>query len=200
MPGRESRLRERPYTRITDLVPPLTTALLPFLDRPFAFYGHSLGALVSFETVRQLRRLGQPLPETLLVSGCRAPQVADSDPPIYHLNDAEFIDGIRKLKGTPEQVLQNRELLSLVMPLLRADFEASSTYDYVAEPVLPLPIVAFSGDADEKALPDAVAQWEAQTDAAFTHHALAGEHFFLHEPAFMVGFSAEIKKITNALR
>lgn len=188
-PGRENRLRERPFTRISHMIPLLANALLPFLDRPFVFYGHSMGAIVAFETARRLRAMGQLQPQALMVSGCRAPQLPDPDPPIYHLPETQFLAGVSDLNGTPSAVLANKELLALLMPVLRADFEAIETYEYQPEPPLGFPITAVGGDNDPKASPQEVAAWQTQTTAKFAHHTLPGHHFFIHEAAFLPLFA-----------
>jgi medium-chain acyl-[acyl-carrier-protein] hydrolase len=189
-PGRESRLREAPYRRIVgeagkSMVPPLAEALLPYLTKPFAFYGHSMGAIVAFETARALRQMGAGLPQALLVSGCRAPQIPDPDPPIYGLPEGEFVQAMGALNGTPTAVLENQELLALLMPVLRADFEAIETYQYSAEAPFSFPVTAVGGDNDPKAPPDHIQAWQEQTLGKFQTHTLTGDHFFIQTPQFI---------------
>src|SRR5438552_2333015 len=107
LPGREGRLRETPFTRIAPLVAALVTALRGYLDTPYAFFGHSLGALVGFELARALRRTGGPGPRGLLVSAYRAPDLPDPDPPLHLLSSPAFWDELRRLNGTPPEVLAN---------------------------------------------------------------------------------------------
>src|SRR5205814_4666171 len=139
LPGRESRLLEAPFSQLFSLIEPVAQALLPYLDMPCAFFGHSMGALVSFELARYLRRQHGLSPVHLFVSGRRAPQLSDPDPPIHPLPEAEFLEELRSLKGTPEEVLQNTELLQLLLPLLRADFAVCETYAYAPETPLLCP-------------------------------------------------------------
>src|SRR6266571_3288313 len=106
LPGRENRLREPLFTRLPPLVEALSHALESFLDVPFAFFGHSMGALISFELARYLRRHSLDVMH-LFVSGCRAPHIAHPDPSICQLPEPEFIEKLRLLNGTPEPVLQN---------------------------------------------------------------------------------------------
>src|ERR1043166_3549047 len=111
LPGRGTRLREQPYTRLKALVPDVVTALRSFIDRPFALFGHSMGALIAFEVARVLRDRGGPEPEILFVSGARGPQLKRNDTNTYELTDVELIQRLRRLNGTPAGVLEHEELL-----------------------------------------------------------------------------------------
>lgn len=91
LPGRAKRLREQPFTKLSPLVRELVPAIRPFLDKPFAFFGHSMGALISFELARQLRHENAPAPAQLFLSGRNAPHLADSDSPTFDLPDKEFV-------------------------------------------------------------------------------------------------------------
>lgn len=181
LPGRENRLLEQPFTQFPPLVSCLAQVLRPYLDTPYAFFGHSMGALISFELARYLRREGQAGNLVhLFVSGHRAPQEPDQDPPTYHLPEPEFLEELRRLKGTPEEVLQNPELLHLLLPLLRADFSLCETYCYIYERPLSCPISAFGGLQDAEVPTATVPSWQKQTGGSFRLRFFAGDHFFLH--------------------
>jgi len=180
LPGRGSRIKEAPYTRVASLVQALGEALHPHLDRPFAFFGHSLGALVAFELSRELRRQHDLLPVHLFVSGCGAPQSLDPHPPIGMLPDTAFLEELRQLNGTPAEVLEHEELMQLLLPTLRADFTARETYAYVDEPPLDCPISAFGGMQDGRVERDRLEAWRDQTSGLFSLHTFPGDHFFLH--------------------
>jgi len=180
-PGRENRLLEAPFSQLFSLIESIAQALLPYLDMPFAFFGHSMGALVSFELARYLRRQHSLSPLHLFVSGRRAPQLPDPDPPIHHLPQAEFLEELRRLKGTPEEVLQNAELLHLLLPLLRADFALCETYFYTPEEPLLYPITAFGGLQDDEVSRDVLTAWREQTRSSFKSRFFVGDHFFLHK-------------------
>ena len=180
LPGRESRWREPLFTHWEPLVQALTDSLQPYLDRPFAFFGHSLGALVSFELARALARQTDFAPLHLFVSGHSAPQVPNTDPAIHQLPDPEFIKKLDSLNGTPAGVLQNAELMELFLPVLRADFTINETYTYTPGPLLECPVSAFGGLQD-KMFPSAeIEGWRDQTRQAFTLRMLPGDHFFMH--------------------
>ncbi len=185
LPGRESRLREKPYTSIADIVGPVADAIAPMLDKPFLFYGHSMGGVVSYETARELKRRNLAEPQELFISGCRAAHVLDPDPPIHPLPDDEFLAAVAKLNGTPAAVMANKELVQLLLPLLRGDFTAIETYRYAGGEPLNYPLTVFSGDNDPKALVDHMEQWGEHTTARFTHHRMAGDHFFIQNEPFL---------------
>ena len=179
LPGREARLMEAPFNRLSTLVQAAAQALLPYLEKPFAFFGHSMGALVSFELARQLRRQHDLAPAYLFVSGRLPPQMADNSGPTYDLPDAQFMEMLLNLNGTPKEVLEHPALMELMLPMLRADFEVCQTYRYVEEPPLNCPLTVFGGlqdETDRKSLET----WREQTTASFSLRMLPGDHFFLH--------------------
>jgi len=179
LPGRGSRFLETPFTQLEPLVEAIAFAILPYCDRPFAFFGHSMGALVSFELARILRKKYGLSPVHLFVSGHRAPQIPDPDPPIYALPEAEFIEELRYLKGTPQAVLENTELMELILPILRADFEAIETYSYTQELPLNCPIAVFGGLQDDSVSIQELQAWQQQTSTGFSLKMLPGDHFFI---------------------
>jgi len=180
LPGRESRLQEAPFNRLPLAVQALSDAILPYLDKPFAFFGHSMGALIAFELVRHLRRQQRATPVHLFVSGCSAPQLYTSEPPIHQLPHDAFIEELRRLSGTPDEVLQNNEILELLLPALRADFAVCEEYLYVPDGPLDCPISASGGQNDPEVTEEALGAWREQTRGAFDLQLFAGNHFFLH--------------------
>ncbi|MGH2480977.1 MAG: thioesterase II family protein, partial [Ktedonobacteraceae bacterium] len=180
LPGREERIRETPFTHMEELVETVASALEPYLDQPFAFYGHSLGGLVGFELARYLRRRGWPEPGQLFVSGCSAPQVPPTDEPLGHLPDAEFLQALRRFNGTSETVLQNADLMQVLLPLLRADFRLYETYTYASEEPFSFPIAAYGGLDDARARREGIEVWKVQTNQQFFFRMYTGDHFFIH--------------------
>lgn len=177
-PGRGNRLREPPFNSITALAADVTESILPLFDIPFAFFGHSMGATVAFEVARELRRTNKTLPIHLFVSGCNAPHLPKEEL-FYNLPEPEFIDELRLLKGTPAEVLEHPELMELLMPMLRADFEAVQTYDYVPEAPLSCPISAYGGSEDEEVPEESLKAWREHTAGTFTLEIFSGDHFYL---------------------
>jgi medium-chain acyl-[acyl-carrier-protein] hydrolase len=138
------------------------------------------GGLVSFELARALRRQHGQGPVHLFVSGRGAPQIPSEEPPLHALPEPEFINELRRLNGTPGEVLEHEELMQLLLPILRADFAVCETYHYEPAPPLDCPITAFGGLQDEDVTLAQIAAWREQTRAAFSAHLLPGDHFFLH--------------------
>jgi medium-chain acyl-[acyl-carrier-protein] hydrolase len=186
-PGRETRFREPPYTRLAPLVVALADAIEPLLDLPAVFYGHSMGAITAFELIRELRRRGKPKPARLIVGGRRAPDGPPRGAPLHALPDPEFLDALKRLKGTRSAVLENDDLMRILLPVLRADFAAHETYEYVDEPPLDCPILAVSGADDAICPPDELEGWRRHTRAGFEAATLPGDHFFLqsHRPMLL---------------
>lgn len=178
-PGREDRTLQPPYRRLEALIDDLYRAIRPHLDRPFAFYGHSMGALVSFELTRQLRRDGAPLPYRLFPAAFRAPQLPNPNICIFHMPD-EVLKAVLATEGTPKELLSDVAFMSNVLPTLRADFEVCETYEHQSQEPLPVPISALGGAEDVRVKPALMEGWAEQTDAEFDLTILPGSHFFLH--------------------
>ena len=199
LPGRLSQMRLAPFTRLEPLVGEIAQALLPYLDKPFAFFGHSMGGLVSFEVARLLRREYKMCPVHLFVSGRRAPQIPPPSPPIHALPDTEFILEMRRFNGTPQAVLENTELMQLLIPTIRADFAVLETYVYTDEPTLDCPISVFGGLQDQEVSYKNLQAWQEQTNAAFSLQMFEGDHFFLHsaQSLLLQSLSQELHRITK---
>jgi medium-chain acyl-[acyl-carrier-protein] hydrolase len=199
LPGRETRFREAPFTRLGPLIEALAGELGPRLDPPFAFFGHSMGALLAFELARRLRRDGRPQPASLFVSGCGAPQIRTQEPPIHALPVANFREKLRALNGTPAAVLENEELMDVLLPTLRGDFALCETYTYTAAPPLSCPISAWGGLGDDTVGCRDLAAWRAQTTGTFRLRMLPGEHFFLHsaQPLLLRALAQELRRLVT---
>jgi medium-chain acyl-[acyl-carrier-protein] hydrolase len=180
LPGREGRFTEPAYTQIEELITDLSQQIRPYLNVPFQFFGHSMGALISFELARRLRQQQLPQPTRLFVSAHRAPQLPRRQESVYTLPDAEFTESIKKLGGTPEVILHNKELMEFFLPLLRADFTLCETYQHQAEAPLDYPIAAFGGLEDKDIPVSDLEAWRAQTSSSFSLQTFPGGHFYLH--------------------
>ena len=195
LPGRGTRLTETPFTQLSPLVEALAQALVPLLDKPFAFFGHSLGALVGFELARQLRRQSGVQPVRLFVSADRAPQIPHRDRPIHTLPEGEFLDELRRLNGIPGKVLEEAELMQIMLPILRADFAVYETYLYSTEPPLNCPISTFGGLQDHRVSRRDLEAWRDQTSASFSLRMFPGDHFFWNttQPLLLQVLSQELR-------
>jgi surfactin synthase thioesterase subunit len=178
LPGREERFTEPLIDNFETLVAALLPELGAVCARPFAFFGHSLGAGLAFELTRELRRRGLTLPIHLFVSGRECPQ--HPDPPIWDLSESAFIDQLKAFGGMPAEVLENEELLELVLPILRADCKLNDHVPYHAEPPLAVPITGVFGD-DEGLSVEQQHGWAEHTSKGFDKHQFPGGHFFIKE-------------------
>ena len=187
LPGREGRWREPPITRMPELLEALIDALGPLLHPPYAFFGHSLGAFIAFELARQLHRENRPGPALLIVSAARAPQIPDPDPPLHKQPADLLLEELKRLDGIPQELLNQPELISLMMPALRADLAISETYQYVDEPPLACPISVYGAEHDGRVRVEHLEQWKEQTSRSFQCRIFPGNHFFfLREAQFAV--------------
>ncbi|MDY7229488.1 thioesterase II family protein [Hyalangium rubrum] len=177
-PGHETRLQEPLSRRVPALVEALGPVIRPLLDRPFAFLGYSLGTYVSLELAHWLQYTGAPLPLGLMLAAASPPHLRRSQE-LYTLLDEEFIAELKRYGGTPAQVLAHRELMELLLPVLRADFEMADEYRRDPEPRLSLPFTIWGGTEDADVAPPALLGWRDLTTHDFTLHLLPGGHFFL---------------------
>ncbi len=179
-PGRENRLSEERFRRAAPLIRAVSQAVAPLLDLPFAFFGHSLGAVVAYETAIAVREALAKSPALLIASGRRAPQIPEDDP-TYNLSGSEFRAKLENLEGTPKQVLEHPELMELMEPLLRADFEINDTYEPSRKEPLECPVTAFGGLEDGEVEREHLEEWRAVTRGRFRVRMFPGGHFFLNE-------------------
>lgn len=181
-PGRENRLSERPLASLPELRAALADALAPWMETPFAFFGHSFGALVAFELARELRRRRLALPRVLFASGRHAPSHEPESAPLHALPDDELVEEVdRRYGGIPRAILEERELLMLLLPTLRADLTITEGYEYRPEPPLSCRICAFGGEQDTRIGEHELAAWERETAAGFRLRMFPGGHFFIHD-------------------
>ena len=179
LPGRGSRLREPPFRDLETVADLLTQEVLRIADGPFAFYGHSMGALLAFEVARRTEATGRPVAQ-LFLAAHPAPHVLRRPEPMSDLPDTEFLNRLRAMAGTPEDILRSHELMRLLLPALRADFRLCESYVFRTAPPLGAPIVAIGGSEDQLATPDEMKAWELHTAAQTTVRILPGGHFFLN--------------------
>jgi len=180
LPGRENRLAESAFTQIAPLVSALVDAIEPLLNVPYSVFGHSMGTLVAFETVRALRARGLPQPRQLFLSGALPPHVPRDLGPMAHLDDRAFLqEVVQRYGGIPAAVLEHEELLAIVLPILRADI--SLLEDYVFQDAAPLtcPFRVYAGRDDERVDEPRLQRWNELTSGGFSATMFPGGHFYL---------------------
>jgi medium-chain acyl-[acyl-carrier-protein] hydrolase len=179
LPGRDARAGDPLLQSFDEALDYFREEVIPALAAPYAFYGHSMGALLAFEAAHEAQRRGAAPLMHLLVSGSSAPQFGPRPPISRDLSDDEFMERIRELGGTPPQVLHNRELVEFVLPILRADFAVAETYVYRPRAPLPVPISVWGGGEDEPT-ENELRAWQDQAAGRFRLRMLPGGHFFIH--------------------
>lgn len=177
-PGREDRYGEQAYTDLRRLTAELGREIEPWLDRPAVFFGHSMGGSIAYQLATELQSRGRA-PQLLMLSARPAPHVPLERKPIHELSDEGFVTELKKLAGTPEAVLENRELMDFLLPTLRADFQLCDTYVCDRQVQLEMPLVLFGGIDDATARREKIEEWRGYTRAPVTVQMFPGNHFFL---------------------
>ncbi|MFF5175390.1 thioesterase II family protein [Micromonospora sp. NPDC000089] len=181
LPGRGTRMRERPALDMADVISEFVDAVFaPGHPQPFALFGHSLGACLAYETARQLAARGLDAPVALLVSGARPPG-SPLARPLHELSDERLFAALVEMEGTPKAVLEHEELLRMTLPVIRADLTMLANYDRSLVTPLDVPISAYGGESDQLAGPEWLSRWRVLARRSFTHRTFAGGHFFLQE-------------------
>lgn len=193
LPGRENRLRDTAYDQVAPLVATLAEVLWPYLTPPFAFFGHSMGALIAFELTRHLRREFGISPAHLFISGHRAPHLHNPFPALHKLPDPNFVQELQnRYGGIPEVILKDPELLQTFLPVLRADLKLVESYAYLDDRPLDCPLSVFGGLQDTVVSQHEIAAWRRQTFGKFTVRMFPGDHFFVQKSqAQLVGAIAQ---------
>lgn len=180
LPGRESRYGEASLSDVHEAAGLIADAMQPYLDRPYVVYGYSMGALISFEVIRELRGRGAPLPGGLFVGARRAPHLAANSRPLAELPREEFLEQVRRYYDPPVALWQDPDLLGLILPVLRADLSLCERYVYRPGPPFDFWIQAFGGSQDRSAPLPVVQAWHEQTTGEFALEAFEGAHFFVN--------------------
>ncbi len=190
LPGRADRFGEPAFDNLRQLIPVLAGELEPVLGENFAFFGHSMGALIAFELAHELVRRGVHPPRRLFVSGRPAPHLTRPQVPRHLLNDTALVAELRRLGGTPAEVLDNEELLAVVLPVLRKDFAICETYVCSGAAPLPVPIQVFAGVDDGETAQEELEGWACHTGQFLGISKYPGGHFFLHAHAAELAWAA----------
>lgn len=182
LPGRGARFGEPLHTDMRRLALQLAHEQKATLKTPYALFGHSMGALLACEMAHAFRSLGCPEPVALFASGTAAPTLRAEYDRHYAQpkTDTELIEQLRLLNGTSEEILANQELMSLTLPVLRADFLLCGRFEPVRRPLLTCPVHVLGGKND-RATTEQLIGWSQETRGSFSVDMLAGGHFFIHE-------------------
>ncbi|MFD3702133.1 thioesterase II family protein [Nocardia sp. NPDC058658] len=183
-PGREDRLVDPHIDRMSQLVHLVAAALVPFLDRPLALFGHSMGAAVAYEVARSLERANatsgaEPLVR-LIVSGRHAPsELVIGD--VHLRSDDAVVDELVRLGGTDGELLRLPDVASVFLPAIRGDFRLAETYRHAAGSPLACPVTAVIGTEDAEVTAAQAERWGEHTTGEFDLVQLPGDHFYLRD-------------------
>lgn len=182
LPGRETRLSEQPLTHMKDILDGLMAEITEQIDRPYALFGHSMGALICFELWRALQRHGAPAPAGLFVSGRRAPSLPNPEGNIHTLSDQDFVDELsRRYNGIPQVIRDHSEMMQMFVPIMRSDLTVIETYEFIAGPILDLPVFLYGGRDDAQLSRSSIEAWRAMTAGNLTLRLFPGGHFYLQD-------------------
>ncbi len=191
LPGRDVRFNEKLITDLNAAVVDLYQQIKNFINTPYVFFGHSLGAILAYELTQYLSKNTLPLPQHLFVSGCRAPQIFKRRKPLHQLPDKELAANIQlEYKSIPPVIFHNHEMLSIFLQTMRADLTIAEKYSYSAHPPLSMPITAIGGSDDNYSNGENALAWKVQTTDVFKYHTVLGDH---------IGMLNDPKKIMNII-
>jgi medium-chain acyl-[acyl-carrier-protein] hydrolase len=185
-PGRGARMGEKVYSDMQDLIGDLIKIIPTILNKPYILFGHSLGSRIAFELMNQLKGITHTLPVHFIASGSRGPHQECMKEPIHDLPPGEFIEELKNLNGTPKVVLENKELMELFLPLLKADFEIADRYHYTGEARFNCPISVLGGEDDVNICLSKLSSWGNFFEADADVHFVPGGHFFIDSHSILV--------------
>ncbi|MGB8840853.1 MAG: alpha/beta fold hydrolase [Aliidongia sp.] len=194
LPGRGTLFAEAPAHSLAELAREVSAVLLACEGHPFALFGHSMGALIAYEAARTLELAGSRSLVYLFLSGARPPFLSRNHEPISHLPDSEFIEKLRKLNGTPKEVLDHGELMELLLPVIKNDFRIVERHEFEHGKLIDTPTVAFTGVEDSEVSVNDVYQWSKLINSRLRVVELSGDHFFIKYRSKDI-----LKEMTNCL-
>ncbi|MES2355403.1 MAG: alpha/beta fold hydrolase [Pseudomonadota bacterium] len=180
LPGREERFGENRLLRMEQVIAHVIDDLISVFDRPLVLFGHSLGALIAYEMALALRAKVGREPQGLILSGHGSPSSPEPGSQSLHIaSEEDLIVAIRRLGGTPPEIIENIELMRALFPLLRADYEVLETYTHQPQPLLSSRLIACAGEDDLEVSRESMEAWQQYTSEPAKVHWFNGGHFYL---------------------
>jgi len=185
-PGRGARMGEEAYSDMNDLIGDLIKVIPSVLNKPYILFGHSLGSRIAFELMNQLKKFDYELPQHFIASGSRGPHLKCTKESIYKLPQDEFIEELKSLNGTPKEIIENKELMELFLPLLKADFELADRYYYTGTSGFNCPISVFGGQDDTGISLSELNSWGDLFETDADINLFPGDHFFIDSQSSLI--------------
>lgn len=179
LPGRGARYSEQLLTDLKDMAEDIYHQIKGRIDQPYAIYGHSMGSLLGYLLIKRIQAEKLALPLHLFVSGRGGPTVT-YDQSTYALSKPEFIQKLREMGGSPDEILNSEHLMTFFEPILRADFKCAETYRYEEAAPLNVAITCMIGKSDKTTYEEAL-EWGEVTSKEFQAIAYEGNHFFIYQ-------------------
>lgn len=197
LPGRARRLRE-PFAHSVDLQADRFAEQCRALpDKPLVLFGHSLGALLAYETARRLLAEGERRPVALLVSSRQSPDWLPACAGLPELNDQALRDYLTDLSGTPREVLENKAMMDIAVPILQADLTLILDYRHQHSRPLEIPVRVFGAIDDPQVRYESLLAWQRVSGANFSLHMIDGGHFAVMEQMGWVLRELDVTRIDS---
>lgn len=195
LPGKGSRLNEAQYQSIDTLVEDLAEVLTPIIDKPYVIWGHSFGSRIGFELIRYFKEHKMPMPIHFIPAASRAPHELNTRNPIHGLSDEGFKIKLKEMGGTPDEIIEHDELMSILLPGLKADFKLAETHKVSTIEQLNVPVTLLGGTSDTIIPPDSLPNWQAHFCGDFELEMIEGDHFFIDKQ-----FESVSKKLVDIIQ
>jgi surfactin synthase thioesterase subunit len=183
--GRGKRLSENFYKDMESAIDDIYKISAPFIEEgEYALYGHSMGSTIAFELCQRIISENKRQPVHLFVSGRYPPDVSKKSKCLSKLPDKEFMDEILRLGGTSKEVFDNKELCSLFVPIIKADYRIIEEYKYInRNQKFNCGITVFNGRSDEDVTYEDALEWGKHTSVGCGVYEFDGDHFFINNKA-----------------
>ncbi len=179
MPGRGRRFTE-PYSEsIETAALQAAEAIASLNPAPYYLFGHSMGTIMALETARHLQALRAKPPRALIVSGRYPPHAQTVKRSFHTASEEAIVDELRRLGGTPEEILLNDDFRNAILPIVRDDFRLVETYDPKVDPILDIPVFACCGEDDEDTPYSVMKRWGEISSKACSVTQFNGGHFYI---------------------
>lgn len=185
-PAGHGRRINEPFTdSMAATVDDLFERILPFVlhDTPWVIYGHSLGSIVAYELVRKVMAEGIQQPLGIYVSGRNGPEHKQTEPDYHVLSDKDFVEALKNIPGTPQDLFANASMIDAFLPIIRNDYKVMETYRYQQNNPTTINgfITGFLSKNDSRVSADFFRHWGYYCDGRFNVHEFPGHHFFIHD-------------------